>query len=182
MKYKILSLLAIGIFIGAMFWIVPIFKNRYFQEKEENKTSIQIEQEDSNIINSPDENIPSSVSEDVKTQEENIPEIKIDEVKSDSQKDENVLVSITSEHCNSECKAFESNFEFLEYCQQVCGISPAKEVSASDCEAKKDLARDYCFKDLAIIKKDFSLCEKIKDSNVKKTCKNRITQDIIEGN
>ena len=70
---------------------------------------------------------------------ENIPEIKIDEVKSDSQKDENVLVSITSEHCNSECKAFESNFEFLEYCQQVCGISPAKEVSASDCEAKKDL-------------------------------------------
>jgi len=32
---------------------------------------------------------------------------------------------------------------------------------------------------LAITKKDFSICNQIVDAKVKKTCKNRITEDLL---
>jgi hypothetical protein len=72
------------------------------------------------------------------------------------------------------------DLKLLEYCQQVCGISPIKEVSG--CDGKSNLEKDYCLKDLAVSKKDASICKQIADANIELTCKNRITQDILEGN
>jgi hypothetical protein len=89
-----------------------------------------------------------------------------------------VFAHITTEHCNSDCKAFANDFQLLEYCQQVCGIIPIKNVS--DCDGKKGMERDYCLKDLAITKIDPSICEQIHDVNIRQTCQNRIAQDIIE--
>lgn len=89
-----------------------------------------------------------------------------------------MFASITQQHCNDNCEAFASDLRFFEYCEQSCGISPIKEVK--DCDDKKDLQKDYCFKDLAIGKKDASGCDKIKDTNIKQACKNRIAQDAIE--
>lgn len=93
-----------------------------------------------------------------------------------------IFASITSEHCNTDCEAFKNNFQYLEYCQQVCGISPIKDISEADCDDKKDLEKDYCLKDLAIVKKNTSLCQSINDANIQQTCKNRIVQDVLEGN
>ena len=89
-----------------------------------------------------------------------------------------ILAHITPEHCSNNCQAFKIDLKLFEYCEQSCGISPIKKVS--DCNGKKELEKDYCNKDLAVIKKDISLCEKIKDANIKQACKNRISQDIIE--
>jgi len=91
----------------------------------------------------------------------------------------NAYAHITGEHCNTGCQAFANKLDFFEYCEQVCDISPVKDVS--NCDGKKDLQKDYCLKDLAIGKKDSLICGQISDTNVKKTCKNRILQDIIEG-
>jgi hypothetical protein len=85
---------------------------------------------------------------------------------------------ITTEHCNSGCEAFANKLDYFEYCQQVCGITPVKDVK--DCDGKDGLEKDYCLKDLGITKGDKSICGDIKDANVQKTCQNRITQDQIE--
>ncbi len=90
----------------------------------------------------------------------------------------NMFAHITTEHCDTGCKAFANKLDFLEYCQQVCGIASIKDVK--NCDNKKDLQKDYCNKDLAITKKDASICAKIKDVNIRQTCQNRIAQDIIE--
>lgn len=89
-----------------------------------------------------------------------------------------MFAHITTEHCDMDCKAFIHDFQFLEYCQQVCGIAPIE--SVTNCDKEKDLQKDYCNKDLAITRGDSSLCGKIKDINIKQTCQNRILQDIVE--
>jgi hypothetical protein len=105
--------------------------------------------------------------------------ISIDPNKTDGKTSGNMFAHITTEHCNTGCQAFANKLDYFEYCQQVCGITPIKKVD--NCDGKKDLEKDYCFKDLGITKSDSSICDKINDVNVQKTCKNRIAQDIIEG-
>lgn len=185
---KIFILLLLILSIASVYYSYPIIKNRYFpavsksdQTENKNQSQENNKQPDSFESNPSDaENNPESTEESL-TDNDEIESISID-ANNQNNNSEDILANITNEHCDSECKAFANNFEHLEYCQQVCGISPAKKVSTSDCKEKKDLAKDYCFKDLAISKKDFSICDKIKDSNIKDACKNRITQDIIEKN
>lgn len=89
-----------------------------------------------------------------------------------------VMANITQEHCSNDCQAFSSDLGLFEYCEQSCGISPIKNVS--NCDNKKDIRKDYCLKDLAIIKKDISSCDSIKDANIKQSCRNHIEQAAIE--
>jgi len=92
------------------------------------------------------------------------------------------FLDVTTQDCDNNCKSF-SDAEDLKYCQNVCGLSkPKKTVSkSSDCAAIEDsLEQDYCYKDLAISKKDMKICDNIGDTNIKKTCTNRITEDIID--
>jgi len=176
-KIFIFLFLILSIAIG--YYAYPIIKNRYFPAvSQSDQTENQNQSQENNKQPDFSENNSES-AEESSTDNDEIESISID-VNNQNNDNENVLANITNEHCNSQCEAFANNFEHLEYCQQVCGISPSKKVSTSDCEEKKDLAKDYCFKDLAIHKKDFSICDKIEDSNIKNACKDRITQDIIE--
>lgn len=88
------------------------------------------------------------------------------------------LASITNQHCNDNCKAFATDLDIFEYCEKVCGISPDKKVS--NCDGEKEIQKDYCLKDLAVSKKDASICSKINDINVRKTCNNRLMEEILE--
>lgn len=90
----------------------------------------------------------------------------------------NVLAHITPEHCDNDCNAFKIDLKLYEYCQQSCGISPIRNVS--DCSEEKGIQKDYCLKDLAVLKGDFSRCAPISDANIKQACQNRISQDAIE--
>jgi len=92
--------------------------------------------------------------------------------------DGKMLAHITTENCDTACKAYRDDLRLFEYCEQVCGISPIKEVK--NCDGKKDIQKDYCLKDAAIGKENSTLCDNIEDVNIKKTCRNRILEEALE--
>ncbi len=102
---------------------------------------------------------------------------KEDSNESDDLDSKNVLTpKITSEDCINECKD-KKNDELL-YCKNICGLSDI--TSESDCENLDSKNKDYCYKNQAVEKSDSSICDKISDSSIKKLCKNRIQEDVLE--
>jgi hypothetical protein len=189
MNKKIAIIIGILVLLGAAaFFAYPVIKNRYFSQEVEKSDGALEDGKGTTKENGattdetgwekPTESEIENREEPAGNAEEGIGTESIDTNVRNGGGD--VFAGITNSHCNSDCKAFANNFEYLEYCEQVCGISPIKDVSESDCKKKEDLQRDYCYKDLAINKKDASFCNNIKDSNVQKTCKTRITEDVIE--
>lgn len=96
----------------------------------------------------------------------------------DPTEERSFYVNVTSTDCARACAPYKYNDKELRYCQNVCGISES--TSSDDCDRLKDLDKDYCYKDQAIEKKDTSICDNISDTAIKKTCKNRIQEEIIE--
>jgi hypothetical protein len=107
---------------------------------------------------------------------DNGPVLEIQKPKTDGETEH---LRITGEYCDGECIFFQNDPTDFKYCQEVCGLNPIQKPT-DECRIRKDLEKDYCFKDLAIVEKNSLLCEKINDINIKSTCKNRILQDIIE--
>jgi len=93
----------------------------------------------------------------------------------------NNFLDVSKTDCENSCKEF-TDPEDLKYCQQICGLTPIKKdiKEKKGCAALSDLEKDYCLKDLAINTKDIQVCTEISDTDVQKTCKNRIAQDLIE--
>ncbi len=107
-------------------------------------------------------------------------ELKKDKQQQESLKQEGkIFQEVTLEDCKTECQGFSG--EILEYCQEVCGLIPLQE-NLDNCEDISGIKKDYCLKNLAIERKDFETCEKISDENIKKTCQNRITEEIFDSN
>lgn len=178
--------------VGMLFYAYPIIQKRYFSDSSpesqggairENNVSEEdeglVSSEEKETVDGTDEIQPSESSDNgVSENPEDIGSVNIDTNERDGSAD--VFANITNYHCSSGCEAFANNFQYLEYCQQVCGISEIKDVSESDCKKKDGLPADYCYKDLAINKLDASFCNKIDDGNIFTTCKTRILQEVIE--
>lgn len=189
--FKLLKIILILILLSIFAYLVyPVIKHRYFTpaltiiENSPEPTPIDQSNPDStapspNVVENPAEETASPSIEDSlsgKTTPANPSDIiNLNERGTPDSKN---LAHITTQHCNANCSAFAMDFKLLEYCQQVCGLAPVKDVS--DCDKKKDIKKDYCLKDLAVTKKDSKLCNDIKDTNIKLTCQNRILEDIIE--
>jgi hypothetical protein len=184
----ITTLILLSIFV---YFAYPVIKNRYFNPAP--TTSIEnspepISTTQSNLSN----NSESPNSTETPTEETATPNIEdslsgettpadpkaIINLNERGTPDSENLAHITTEHCTNNCDAFAMDFKLIEYCQQVCGLVPVKEIS--NCDDKKDLEKDYCLKDLAVTKKDSKLCNDIQDANIRLTCQNRILEDIIE--
>jgi hypothetical protein len=87
---------------------------------------------------------------------------------------------VSSGDCDNNCKKFRENAENLKYCQEVCGDIPVtKKNSEADCAGLAGLEKDYCWRDLAVSKKDFSFCEKISDAKLKTVCRSRVTEEVL---
>ena len=107
-----------------------------------------------------------------------------EEIKLDTSK-----IKITPKDCDNECSRFKKDEE-QKYCEQVCGISDLYDYGDNEdennneeshnCEKKSGLEKDYCLKDRAIEDGDMKICEEINDPAIKKTCANRITEDLLE--
>ncbi|KKP98023.1 MAG: hypothetical protein US25_C0060G0001 [Candidatus Moranbacteria bacterium GW2011_GWE1_36_7] len=95
--------------------------------------------------------------------------------------EKNNFLDVSKNDCENKCKDF-TDPDDLKYCQQICGLAATKKdvQEKSGCDLMQDLEKDYCLKDLAITKKDASICAQINDTNILKTCKNRIAQDMLE--
>jgi hypothetical protein len=88
--------------------------------------------------------------------------------------------NVQSTDCDNNCANFAGNPDNLKYCQEVCGDRPVtSKDSAGQCENLAGLEKDSCWRDLAVSKKDFAVCDKISDAKLKKVCKNRVTEEVL---
>jgi hypothetical protein len=88
--------------------------------------------------------------------------------------------NVQSADCDNNCANFKDNADNLKYCQEVCGDRPVTpKDSESQCDSLTGLAKDSCWRDLAVSKKDFAICDKISDAKLKKVCKNRVTEEVL---
>jgi len=169
---KIIFIILVLTLLGVAWWSFPIIKNRYFSHSNVSNDNQQTEQ-------SSDSAQSDTVSQDneqpqtVDSQSGAIPQVTQDGTKNNS------LLNITTAVCDSGCKPFLEDKKELQYCQEVCGLSPVSTKTNNDCSNENGLDKDYCLKDLAVSRKDFNTCEQIQDDNIKKTCKNRITEDLL---
>jgi FlaG/FlaF family flagellin (archaellin) len=82
--------------------------------------------------------------------------------------------------CNDDCANFAGNADNLKYCQEVCGDIPiSKKSSEDDCANLSGLEKDYCWRDLAVSKTDAGICDKISDAKLKKVCRVRVGEEIL---
>ncbi|MFA6048191.1 MAG: hypothetical protein WCV59_04825 [Parcubacteria group bacterium] len=94
-------------------------------------------------------------------------------------------IEVKPADCDKDCSRFTKDNE-KEYCQEICGTTTFFEDAAEeggssdDCADEKGIQKDYCLKDIAVGNKDQKICDQIQDANIKKTCKNRIMEDILE--
>lgn len=165
MKSKFLFLILI-VALSVLAWFTyPVIGDRYFVNQK--TESIPLSPEES-VVPMPD---AGTAETDIEEIDKTVEEQKV--LKSEGK----VLQEITRDNCDSECEDFSG--ADLEYCQQVCGLKPLQE-NPTGCENKSGIQKDYCLKDLAVSKKDFKVCDEIADANVKKTCQNRVTEDILD--
>lgn len=168
---KLSTKLGIGaiilVLIALIIWGFPIVFNRYEdwdQGKSEQEIADEAAEKEEARLESEDGDMP----------EEEAPEVTDEDLAGEGDE----FLQISSGDCNDGCKQY-TEAEDLAYCEQVCGLAKVNE-KANGCDALEDLEKDYCYKDLAVSKKDLKTCDKIEDSGIKKTCKNRIAEDIIE--
>lgn len=159
------SLFVIVFFVAAIavlsYFAYPIIKNRYFKS-EDKKTEDQ---------NSAEKNLNGATSADE--------EDKILKEEESEEFQEGSLLNVTREDCEDECETYEEADD-LKYCQQVCGLNKAQDNQKSDCESLSGVEKDYCLKNQAIDQNSLSICEKISDKKIKKTCQNRIAEDLLD--
>ena len=170
-------------FLLIAFCIVGYFAYTVFSKREsdliETNTSPTAQEnqpsasENTGSSDKPQENIIENLSNDENTQE-NTTTGKTETTSEDA----NIYINITPPDCTRECEPYKYDEKELKYCQNVCGIS--QDVPTNDCDKLKDLDKDYCYKNKAIEKKDTAICDNISDTAIRRTCKNRIQEDVLE--
>ncbi len=91
------------------------------------------------------------------------------------------FAEILPEDCTNECSTFQSSPDQYVYCRSVCGLplttlENSSPVQPTDSSLEKDLQQ----KNTAIKESDLSKCEAIKDTQLKKSCQVRVTEDLLE--
>lgn len=165
MKKLIITITILAILAAVSYFVYPIVKERYFTEESEQETENGID-----IKIKPGE-IPSEQTQpDTESKQPA-------EEKEDAELQE--VPRISDSDCENECENYQDNSEKLLYCREVCGLKKPK-APADSCDDKNGLEKDYCLKDKAIGEQDFEICEKIGDAAIKKTCQNRIAEELLD--
>lgn len=164
-KPKIIIFLVFAFAIGALtYFAYSIINKRYaIEEITEIKKESNNEKTNSLPINE-----EKQTTKDASFEE--------DEKESESLEEDEPFFNVTSNDCSEKCEKYKKDADDFEYCKQICGLSVPKIGNCSDLEG---LEKDYCWKDLAISKTDFKICENIADKGIKKTCINYITEEIL---
>lgn len=161
---KIITIIAILAILAAVsYFVYPIAKERYFTDETEpeKETGIEIKIK------------PGEISDEEKQAETKNGQ----PAEEDAEPAE--IPKISDSDCDNECENYKDNEENLLYCQEVCGLKKPK-APAGSCDDKSGLEKDYCLKDKAIGEQNFEICENISDAAIKKTCQNRIAEELLE--
>lgn len=172
MKGKFIIFLYILLAGGIVIWAYPIVKERYFGHQEEQAESV------------PGNDLPKDIQPDVDGEIADDEIIDNDfgiEADYDAGEKSEEFLEITMEDCENNCSEFSEEND-LEYCRETCGLVPVSETgNEEECNNLSGLKKDYCLLDLAVTESNFEICKRIEDSNIEKTCKNRIIEDIFNG-
>jgi hypothetical protein len=162
------------------YWAYPVVHDRYFaNEDAEPQTTQESSSEelcdDGTVcdIETPNESNDNQNSSDADASGDNQPENTPEE-----SLPQESFIEITDKDCDNECEFYDGKEE--SYCFQVCGLSSVPVESNDECEDLNNLEKDYCLKSQAVEKTDFSICREIEDKNIRETCQNRVTEDIID--
>lgn len=163
-KSILLALFFVAIIFVLAYLAYPVIKDRYFivDSEEQQNELLENTQQNTTADSAADEEDASEISEEKSAEEF---------------AKEDAFLDITRENCENDCKGFEDQ-EDTDYCKQVCGLVVLEK--KENCDGLEDLEKDYCLKDLAISKTDTKICKKIDDKNIRKTCENRIMEDIVD--
>lgn len=180
MRFKIIFSLVFIAALGVLaYFAYPVLKERYFEDTNsvQNDKS-KTEDEDLYDYKVGENNLDiennSGISAENDSQENGTAE---EETKEETD-ETGVSANITAEDCDNECASFKDNASDLKYCQNICDLSPIKD--SDNCESKSGTDKDYCFRNQAIAKTDPTICDSISDSKIKSSCKNRVTEDMLE--
>lgn len=154
----------------------PIVKERYF--KGDNATESE-KQESTTVSNPNNSDVETEAGDDASDSEaDNEEDSAISDEVEDDVDESGDSSNITAEDCDNECENFKDNASDLRYCQDICGLSGTQ--SGENCDDKSGSDKDYCLKNQAVSKTDINICDSISDSKIKSSCKNRVTEDILE--
>jgi len=179
-KFKPLLLVVfVAAAVAILGYAYVVFHERYKEDTESNNNVNTNENKSliddfSDLISGNSGNVNANLNENLNGNEN---------ANSNSNANANTNVSrdqLNSKDCDNHCARFKDNPDNFAYCQQVCGDAASiQRTSPADCANLAGDQKDYCLKDLAVEKKDYSICDQITDAKIKKTCKNRITEDLI---
>ena len=155
--------------IAVLYFAYGVVKERYFTPKKnsvktqssetQNQTGDQVDNQNTDQTGDNQMSTPSEV---------------------DNTAPANGQPNVQSADCDNNCAEFKNNPDNLKYCQEVCGIRPVvPKDSESQCENLAGLDQNSCWRDLAVSKKDFSICDKISDAKLQKVCRNRVTEEVL---
>lgn len=92
-------------------------------------------------------------------------------------------LQITEYDCNQSCEN-RKNTDYYDYCREICGLNGSNEyadpANQNDCNSLTGLPKDSCIKGKAIKEKNDNLCNEIKDPALKKSCIDRVAEEIVE--
>jgi hypothetical protein len=167
---KLFFLVLIVLLLGGGYYLWQHRYNYFFQGKQLETTDSEADQP----LQEKQEN-PGETS----NQDEN----KNDHQEStDDDEEENYQADIKEDYdCDQKCKN-RKNTNTYRYCLEICGLSDLEENSekqSDDCESLSGLDHDVCWKNKAIKEKNDSACNNINDAQLKKSCVNRVLEEIL---
>lgn len=156
----------------------PIVKKRYFPEisQKTQQTKDQAE-EKKNDETTNDQNAQENVASQEQTTENSDENLDESDTDQEAVQQEEDFLQILPSDCQKGCKNFDQP-EDIQYCKEYCGLTSSSK-NPKDCDNFEDLEKDYCLKDEAIKKEDTKICNKISDGGIRRSCINRLTEDII---
>lgn len=87
------------------------------------------------------------------------------------------FLEILPSDCQNECTSFVSEPDKERYCRNVCGL--ATETPGDDSDSTVPYQESIERKDAAIKNQDLGACSEIKDTNLRKSCEVRVTEDLL---
>ncbi len=154
-----------------------VFSDRYFKKTSETPKEL----ETINNSNSSSENKNAFAPDGSGSGDslENGNENSLDNQNGNENRQASDISKIGPKDCENRCSNFEG--ADLDYCREICGLNKKNSnVSTGDCSDKSGLSKDYCLRDLGIEKRDFKFCDQILDAKIKKNCRDRITEDMLD--
>lgn len=175
-KHPLFIVIYVAAAVAIIGYAYTVFNGRYGKKTQEN-----VNGNNGSIIDSVGDYLGSS-NDNANIQGENGNLNENQNENSNANENDNAADSgeVTSKDCDKDCVRFKNNNEKYKYCQEVCGDIPVStKNSQGDCADLSGLEKDYCWRDLAVSKKDPSVCAKISDQKLKTVCRNRVTEELL---